>query len=74
MITMIFRFNLSPGALAGKQYCDNKYRIFEVKNVWSGYPGGAQRVDLLEVEIKKIHKIKIATFTEYLTNKQLVEI
>lgn len=72
---MIYHFNLTPGALKEKQYCDNKYRIFEIKNTWSGSPGGGvQRVDLLEVEANITHKLKIDVFKEFLVNKQLVQI
>lgn len=72
---MICHFNLTPGGLKEKQYCDNKYRIFEVKNVWSGnIGGGVQQIDLLELDANIIHKLKIDVFKEFLVNKQLVQI
>lgn len=69
---MISRFNLTPGALKGTQYCskittEGKYRIFEILHTWSGGENGeVLQIDLQDQQTQKITRLTLVEFKDLL--------
>ena len=71
---MICRFNLTPGGLRGKQYADNRYRIWQVETTWSTFKLGVVSIEIIETNTRQLQRVPIDDFREYLTKEQLIEI
>lgn len=66
---MDFRFNYTPGELNQMELKSRSGRYFKIVGVWSGYPGGVQKIDLLDIQKNEVNTLKIDAFKKYVEEK-----
>lgn len=66
---MAYRFSYTPGELTQMTLKSKTGRLFKIERAWSGFPGGVQRVEILDVSTGNINNVKIDEFKKYVEEK-----
>ena len=66
---MAYRFSYTPGELKQMTLASRTGRLFKIESVWSGFPGGVQRVEILDVSTGNINNVKIDEFKKNVEEK-----
>jgi hypothetical protein len=66
---MAYRFSYTPGELRDMTLKSRTNRIFKIVGVWCGFPGGVQKIELLDTDKETINIVKIDEFKKYVEEK-----
>lgn len=66
---MDFRFRYTPGELRDMVLKSRTGRVFKIIGVWCGFPGGVQKIELMDTVKNEVNIIKLDDFKKYVEEK-----